>query len=248
MCVFQFEGLDRSRFRHLLLHSPDCTKIAMQAMNENELFRGMGFHAHESAEKVDFSEPFGAILWRKRVNTGYPRCAAAALAGLSIENLIRLEMGWALPEKEKLEEVLAVMAFFYGFDPLEFFRLVKKGEEYRGQKPVDLSEYLGVELNEADLALMPPKIRKERKPEEYVRSAVRVVCGRLASGIEFPRRVIWTDGREFPIEKIDSAQEHAPFETGGTGTRFSCWLRGRQRNIGYETPGDWFVETPRFAS
>ena len=153
---------------------------------------------------------------------------------------------WALPDKEKLDEVLSTMAFFYGFDPLEYFRLVKKGEEYRTQKPIDLSEYLGLELNEETLSLMPMELRKQRV-SEYIRSKIRVIAKKLSSGIELPQCVIWSDGREFPIDKIDSAQERASFETGGVGTRFSCWLKGKQRYIGYEDPGDWFVETPCYA-
>ncbi len=246
MCMFNFEGLNRPKLRFYLLHSPDCTRIGMAAINKNELFRRLGCHVHESGEKVDFSEPFGAILWHKRVNTGYPLCAAAALAGLSMEDMIRLELGWALPDREKLDEVLSTMAFFYGFDPLEYFRLVKKGEEYRTQKPIDLSEYLGLELNEGTLSLMPAEIRKQRV-SEYTRSRIRVIGKKLESGIEFPQCIIWSDGREFPIDQIDSAQERASFETGGIGTRFSCWVKGKQRYIGYENPGDWFVETPCYA-
>ena len=70
----------------------------------------------------------------------------------------------------------------------------------------------------------------------------------LGAGIEFPVSVIWSDGRVFKIEKIDNAQKHAQFITGGTGTRFSCWLMGKQRNIGYINPGEWFVESPKYAS
>ena len=70
----------------------------------------------------------------------------------------------------------------------------------------------------------------------------------LGAGIEFPVSVVWSDGRVFKIEKIDNAQKHAQFITGGTGTRFSCWLMGKQRNIGYINPGEWFVESPKYAS
>ena len=38
------------------------------------------------------------------------------------------------PEKEKLDGVLAAMSFFYGFDPLQFFRLIKIGNQYRDQR------------------------------------------------------------------------------------------------------------------
>ncbi len=235
--------LDRSMYRFYLTHDPNCTKTAMQTLNANKELQKLGFHVHECPEKPDFSEPFGAILRRKRMNTGYPLCITSGLLGMRIENLIRLEMGWALPDEKELEVILAGMAFLYGFDPLEYFRLVKMGEEYRKQKPIDLSEYMGLELGEATLSLMPKELRRE-KPGKYIRSKIRVIGKRYASGIEFPQCVIWSDGREFPIDRIDSAQEQASFETGGIGTLFSCWLRGKQRNIGYEQPGDWFVETP----
>ena len=53
--------------------------------------------------------------------------------------------------------------------------------------------------------------------------------------------------RVYQETNIDSAQERASFETGGIGTRFSCWFCGKQRFIGYENPGEWFVETPKYA-
>lgn len=238
--------ITRSMYRYYLTHDPYCTKTAMQAFNEDEEFQQRGFHVAECAEKPDFTEPFGAILWHKRVNTGYPLCITSSLLGMSMENLIRLEMGWTLPEKEELEEILAGMAILYGFDPFQYFHLLNMGEEYRQQKPIDLSEYLGLDLDEATLNLMPKELRKQ-KPCLFIRTKIKVIGKMFTSGIEFPQRVIWSDGREFPIDQIDSAQERASFETGGTGTRFSCWLRGKHRNIGYEQPGDWFVETPCFA-
>jgi hypothetical protein len=168
--------------------------------------------------------------------------------GMSIEELIRLEMGWAVPDKEKLDGILAAMSFFYGFDPLQFFRLIQLGDEYRQEMPVDLSEYLGLELSEQTLQLMPRSLYDQRKPSFFERYKINVIGQSFDSGIEFPQCVIWSDGRIFQIEKIDSAQEHAHFATGGVGTRFSCWLNGRQRFIGYEEPGEWFVESPQYAS
>ena len=135
------------------------------------------------------------------------------------------------------------MAFYYGFDPREYIRLVRMGEEYRKQKPIDLSEYLGLDLSESSVRLMPPELRK---PYEFVRTKIRVSGRVLRPGLEFPQRVIWKDGREFPIDRIDSAQEQAAFVTGGIGTSFSCWIRGKHRILGYEQPGDWFAETPCF--
>ena len=249
MCQVKPGKVDYVKFRYWLLHDPNCTKTVMQHINENDPFAALGIHVHvhESTEAVDFNEPFGAILWNQRVNTGYPLCVASALMGMSIEEMIRLEMGWAVPDKEKLDGVLAAMSFFYGFDPLQYFRLIKRGNEYREEAPVDLSEYLGLELNEKTLGLMPLTLKALKKPYEFIRSQVKVIGKFLGSGIEFPQIVIWSDGRQFPIDRIDSAQERASFETGGIGTRFSCWFCGKQRFIGYENPGEWFVETPKYA-
>ena len=238
--------INRSAYRFYLLHDPGCTRTAMKSFNAHREFTGRGFHVHECEKKPDFSEPFGAVLRHQRIATGYPLCAVSALLNMQEAALFRLEMGWALPEPEDLEEILAGMAFLYGFDPMEYFRLVRMGEEYRQQKPVDLSGYLGLELTEASVRLMPPEIRR-MKPVEFIRTKIRVAGRILRPGIEFPQRVIWKDGREFPIDRIDSVQEQAAFETGGIGTRFSCRIRGKHRNIGYEQPGDWFAETPCFA-
>ena len=250
MCQVNPGKVDYVKYRYWLLHDPNCTKTAMKHINENDPFASLGIHihVHESPVAVDFSEPFGAILWHQRVNTGYPLCVASAFMGMSVEDLIRLEMGWALPDKEKLDGILAAMSFFYGFDPLQFFRLIKRGDEYRQEMPVDLSEYLGLELSERTLQLMPRSLYDQRKPSFFERYRIDVIGQSFDSGIEFPQCVIWSDGRIFKIEKIDSAQEHAHFATGGIGTRFSCWLNGKQRFIGYEEPGDWFVESPQYAS
>ena len=99
MCQVKPGKVDYVKFRYWLLHDPNCTKTVMQHINENDPFAALGIHVHvhESTEAVDFNEPFGAILWNQRVNTGYPLCVASALMGMSIEEMIRLEMGWAVP-------------------------------------------------------------------------------------------------------------------------------------------------------
>lgn len=73
------------------------------------------------------------------------------------------------------EHILAAMSFFYGFDPLQYFRLIKRGNEYREEAPVDLSEYLGLELNEKTLGLMPLTLKALKKPYEFIRSQVKVI-------------------------------------------------------------------------
>lgn len=249
MCQVTTSEVNHAEMRYILLHDPNCTKTAMRVINEKDPLGNRGVHAqvHESPVAVDFNEPFGAILWHQRVNTGYQLCLASALIGIEMEDLIRLEMGWAIPEKEMLDGILATMSFYYGFDPLQYFRLIKRGDEYRQEAPIDLSEYLGLDLNEKTLQLMPDGVINRIVPSYYERLQIKVMGKSLGAGIEFPVSVVWSDGRVFRIEKIDSAQKHAQFITGGTGTRFSCWLKGKQRHIGYIKPGEWFVESPKYA-
>lgn len=234
----QTNAVNYEELRYYLLRDPDCTKKAMQMLN------GTSGIVHESRERVDFGEPFGAILWRKRTDTGYPLCLAAALTGTEMDELIRLEMGWALPEKKRLDGILAAMSFYYGFKPTEYFTLIKIGDKYRKEKPLDLSTYLGLEVSEKALQLMPQDLYEERKPLRYERCPIRVTGESYGSGIVFPATVIWPDGRRFRVEGIDSAQERARFATGGIGVRFSCRIGGKQRVVGYEKKGDWFLEKP----
>ena len=232
--------------RYYLLRDPNCTKKAMQAVNDREGTPGTSpcSPVHESRERVDLGEPFGVILWRKRTDTGYPLCLAAALTGTEMDELVRLEMGWALPGKKRLDGILAAMSFYYGFTPVEYFTLIRLGDKYRKEKPVDLSTDLGLEVNEKTLQLMPQDLYEEREPLDYERCPIRVTGESYGSGIVFPATVIWPDGRTFRVERIDSAQERARFATGGIGVRFSCRVEGKNRIIGYEKKGDWFLEKP----
>ena len=238
--------VDYRQYRRWLLHDPDCTRTAMRCLNENPfpLSAGIPLHVRESPYEADFSDPVGEILLRQRLNTGYPLCVASALAGLPAEDLVRLEMGWALPEKDVTDGVLAALSVYYGFDPLQYFRLIRLADEYRDEAPVDLSLLMGLPLGEKTLALRPKGVRRPDVPPLFRRCPVRVACRRLA-GMEIPEAVLWHDGRIFRIEAVFSAQKYARFATGGVGTRFSCRLGGQQRMIGYEEAGQWFVESPR---
>ena len=90
MCQVNPGKVDYVKYHYWLLHDPNCTKTAMQHINENDPFASLGIHihVHESPVAVDFSEPFGAILWHQRVNTGYPLCIASAFMGMSVEDII----------------------------------------------------------------------------------------------------------------------------------------------------------------
>ena len=82
MCQVNPGKVDYVKYRYWLLHDPNCTKTAMKRINENDPFASLGIHihVHESPVAVDFSEPFGAILWHQRVNTGYPSCRSQGRA------------------------------------------------------------------------------------------------------------------------------------------------------------------------
>ena len=82
--------VDYRQHRHWLLHDPGCTRTAMRCLNENPFpfSAGLPLHVQESPYEADFGDPVGEILLRQRLNTGYPLCVAAALAGLSAEDLM----------------------------------------------------------------------------------------------------------------------------------------------------------------
>lgn len=244
-CIPEVFPADRSHFRYHLLHDPWYTFFYIDSMNREAARLRLDVHLRVCTEPVDFSRPFGVILAERREKAGFILWLAAALSGLVMEELFRMEMGWALPAPDKLEEALAVLSVCYGFTPREYFLLLKKAEETRRQKPVDLSGRLGVQLTEKTLSLMPPELRRETRACDYVRTPVEVQTEPCPGGPDRPKAVIWKDGRRFPIDKIDSARENAAFETGGVGTVFRCWIKGRQRSICCERPGVWFAETPR---
>ena len=91
MCHSKARKVDYKTMRYMLLHVPDCTKRIMKRLNEVHPDGDDSFclQIHENPDEVDFNEPFGAILWRQRVKTGYPLCLAADLTGLTQEELLR---------------------------------------------------------------------------------------------------------------------------------------------------------------
>ena len=223
--------------RHL-----EKTQYLLDLVNEKT-----GFHTHLSEEPVDLQEPFGAILWRRRTSMDYPLCIAADMCEIDILDMIKMEMGWAMPQ-ENYDHVMETLLVIYGFMPDVWVQIRQRGLDYQNEKPLDLSCYLGIDLPAYFNAYRPVKIYgKNNNPLSYIRHSIHVVAQRFSNGKELPRQVIWTDGRVFPVDRIDAAQEAARLKTGGIGTRFSCWFKGRQRNICYQTQGKWFVETPCFA-
>lgn len=208
---------------------------------------GNGFHTHLATEPINLAEPFGAVLWHRRQSMDYPLCVASNMCQIDMMDMVKMELGWAMP-KENYEQIMEPLYIIYGFTPREWKQLFQKGLDYQNEKPMDLSCYLGIDLPEYFQTYRPANISgMSTQSACFIRHGIEVITRKFSNGVELPKQIIWKDGRVFPIEKIDVAQEAARFKTGGVGTRFSCWLKGQQRNICYEKRGSWFVETPTFA-
>ena len=219
-----------------------ATQELIETINEK-----YGFHVHKTQEPINLREPFGAILWHRRTNMNFPVCMAAQACGMAPMDLIKMELGWAMPQ-ENYDQIMTSLLNAYGFTPSIWLKINQKGLDYQQEKPMDLSYYLGIDVPAYYNGYRPTRIYYGQDGRiSYIRQKIDVVAQRFANGKELPRQIIWKDGRVFPVDKIDVAQESARLKSGGIGTRFSCWFRGQQRNICYQTPGRWFVETPRFA-
>ena len=78
----------------------------------------------------------------------------------------------------------------------------------------------------------------------YVKVYVSVYLKTDTDGKSAPVALEWTDGTTFNISKILDDRFAPPDWTGGILTRkFRVLIRGRQKNIYYETLSNkWFVE------
>lgn len=69
-------------------------------------------------------------------------------------------------------------------------------------------------------------------------------------GTVLPRSVTWEDGRTFGIDRVADVRRAAALRAGGTGDRYTVWIRGRMTYLFYERIplhdgreiGRWFVE------
>lgn len=209
------------------------------------LIKKSGFDIRKPYRPMNYDEPFGAILWRRRTDMNYPICLVSGILGFdSPEKLAKMEMGWYVPYDDYMETMVA-LATLYGWTYEEYKTVSDIGIKYRDSEPIDLSHYLGFDIPEHMIEFCPGKVYPiSHKPSIFKRLMINVESKVLAGGHEVPTGIIWNDGRIFPVDRIDSAREKASFLTGGIGTLFSCWFKGRQRNLCCEAPGQWFVESP----
>ncbi len=116
------------------------TQYLIDLVNEKN-----GFHAHMTEEPVNLQEPFGAILWHRRTSMNFPLCIAANMCEIDIMDMIKMELGWAMPQ-ENYDEIMQVLMVIYGLTPDVWLKIRQKGRDYQREKPMDLSYYLGIDL------------------------------------------------------------------------------------------------------
>ena len=69
-------------------------------------------------------------------------------------------------------------------------------------------------------------------------------------GLMVPRSILWTDGQEYPIDRIRDVRSAPALKAGGQGDRYTVMIGGRERYLffehnadyGNEKIGKWFVE------
>ena len=60
-------------------------------------------------------------------------------------------------------------------------------------------------------------------------------------GTVFPLEIQWEDGAKFEIDRILDVRQAASLKAGGTGIRYTCRIRGREKYLWLEET-QWFIE------
>lgn len=84
----------------------------------------------------------------------------------------------------------------------------------------------------------------------YIRQYVNVRVDFDDEGTMFPRSIVWTDGREYPIDRVKDIRSAPAQKAGGQGDRYTVMVAGQERflffehnaDYGNERIGRWFVE------
>ncbi len=75
----------------------------------------------------------------------------------------------------------------------------------------------------------------------YARTFVNVVVEHQSDGRKTPKQIRFDDGRRFDIDKVTERRRAAATKVGGTGIRYTIWIRGKERKL-FENDDRWFVE------
>lgn len=84
--------------------------------------------------------------------------------------------------------------------------------------------------------------RSEVTRENPYKAYVKVNADFSADGVMTPRKIVWEDGREYPIDRVTGMERRASLKAGGAGMRYQCVIRGQPVSLYYEENGLWFVE------
>lgn len=84
----------------------------------------------------------------------------------------------------------------------------------------------------------------------YIRQYVNVRVDFNDEGIMLPRSILWSDGREYPIDRVKDIRSAPAQKAGGQGDRYTVMVAGQERflffehnaDYGNERIGRWFVE------
>lgn len=79
------------------------------------------------------------------------------------------------------------------------------------------------------------------KQAEYIKVFVHVNVDHGIDGTKTPKEIRFKDGRRFEIDKVTERRRAAATKVGGTGIRYTIYIRGQQRML-YEDDNRWFVE------
>ena len=70
---------------------------------------------------------------------------------------------------------------------------------------------------------------------------VEVVSTTKPDGTVIPLRLIWQDGRSFPIDRVLDVRPAVARKVGGEGTRYLCRIAGHEKEV-WLAHGQWFLE------
>ena len=70
---------------------------------------------------------------------------------------------------------------------------------------------------------------------------VDVVSKMRSDGTILPLKIIWEDGKEYVVDKVQCIKKAASLKAGGCGIRYTCIISGQQRFLFLEDY-KWFVE------
>lgn len=63
-----------------------------------------------------------------------------------------------------------------------------------------------------------------------------------SDGRMLPKKMVWTDGHVYEIQKVTDVRRAASLKAGGVGQRYTCIIDGKESHLFYEDNNLWFVE------